>query len=144
MIQTISMTYKAFLKEKTDNWTIQFFRYIIVGGLSFLVDYGLLYLFTETVGMYYLASATLSFMAGLVFNYLISTRWIFNNSKYANKMTEFTIYGVIGGVGLVFNNLLLFTFTEIFHVHYMVSKLIVAAIVMIWNFVGRRFILFKK
>lgn len=140
----MSKEIKRLFKGNTDNWFIQFLRYVIVGGLSFLVDYGLLYLFTETVGMYYLASATLSFMAGLVFNYLISTRWIFNNSKYANKMTEFTIYGVIGGVGLVFNNLLLFTFTDMFHVHYMVSKLIVAAIVMIWNFVGRKIILFNK
>ena len=128
----------------TDNWFIQLFRYSFVGGFAFLVDYGLLVLLTEVFGLHYLVSATISFLAGLVVNYLLSTSWIFRKSTFTNKWTEFTIFAIIGIVGLLLNNLLLYLFTDLAHIHYMVSKLITTALVMIWNFGARKIILFNK
>ena len=132
------------LKEATTDWKIQFFRYVIVGGFSFVVDYGLLFVLTEYAGFHYIVSATLSFIAGLVVNYLLSTRWIFRNSKLSSTTVEFIVYGAIGVVGLVLNNILLYLFTDVLHIYYMISKLITAALVMGWNFVGRRVILFNN
>lgn len=132
------------LRKDTNNWLVQLFRYVIVGGVSFFVDYGLLYVLTEFCGLHYIVSATVSFIAGLVVNYCISTRWIFRTSKLQNKAAEFSIYGIIGAVGLLLNNMLMYWFTDILHVHYMISKLITAAIVLIWNFFGRKIILFNK
>lgn len=134
---------KAFI-EKTDNWFIQLFRYFFVGGFAFLVDYGLLVLLTEVFGLHYLVSATISFLAGLVVNYLLSTSWIFRKSTLENKWAEFLIFAVIGVVGLGLNNLLLYLFTDKLHIHYMISKLLTTAIVMIWNFGARKVILFNK
>lgn len=134
---------KAFI-EKTDNWFIQLFRYFFVGGFAFLVDYGLLVLLTEVFGLHYLVSATISFLAGLVVNYLLSTSWIFRKSTLENKWAEFLIFAVIGVVGLGLNNLLLYLFTDKLHIHYMISKLLTTAIVMIWNFGARKIILFNK
>jgi len=129
---------------ETNNWLIQLFRYCFVGGFAFIVDYGLLYILTEYAGFHYLISATISFIAGLIVNYLLSTWWIFRNSKLKNKAAEFTVFALIGVIGLLLNNLLLYVFTDLLHVHYMISKLIVAALVMIWNFFGRKLILFKN
>ena len=134
---------KIFLEE-TDNWFIQLFRYLFVGGAAFLVDYGLLVLLTEVFGLHYLVSATISFIAGLIVNYLLSTSWIFRKSKMENKWAEFLIFSIIGVVGLLLNNLLLYLFTDLAHIHYMISKLITTAIVMLWNFGVRKIILFNK
>lgn len=134
---------KIFLEE-TDNWFIQLFRYLFVGGAAFLVDYGLLVLLTEVCGLHYLVSATISFIAGLIVNYLLSTSWIFRKSKMENKWAEFIIFSIIGVVGLLLNNLLLYLFTDLAHIHYMISKLITTAIVMLWNFGARKIILFNK
>lgn len=134
---------KIFLEE-TDNWFIQLFRYLFVGGAAFLVDYGLLVLLTEVCGLHYLVSATISFIAGLIVNYLLSTSWIFRKSKMENKWAEFLIFSIIGVVGLLLNNLLLYLFTDLAHIHYMISKLITTAIVMLWNFGARKIILFNK
>lgn len=131
------------LKGSNSNLLVQLFRYVIVGGLSFIVDYGLLYVLTEYVGLYYIVSATLSFIVGLTVNYYISVRWVFGQSKLQNKPVEFSIYAIIGIIGLLFNNILMYIFTDLFHVYYLFSKLITAAIVLIWNFVGRKYILFK-
>ena len=130
--------------DRTDNWFIQLFRYLFVGGFAFLADYGLLVLLTEVFGLHYLVSATISFLAGLVVNYLLSTSWIFRKSTLENKWAEFLIFAVIGVVGLGLNNLLLYLLTDKLHIHYMISKLITTALVMIWNFGARKIVLFNK
>lgn len=136
--------FKKLLVTDTINGWIQLFRYLFVGGFAFIVDYGLLFVFTEFFHFHYLLSATISFVVGLVINYLLSTHWIFRHSRLQNKAAEFFIFGIIGVVGLLFNNLLLYTFTDGLHLHYMLSKLITAAIVMLWNFLGRKLILFTS
>ena len=125
------------------NLLSQFFRYSLVGAVAFLVDYSVLYVLTEYLNIYYLLSATLSFIAGLIVNYLLSLKWVFHNSKLRSKTVEFGVYGLIGIVGLVLNNLIIYCLTEYLLVYYMISKLIAVGIVMVWNFAGRRFILFK-
>lgn len=130
--------------DKTSNGFIQLFRYLFVGGFAFVVDYGLLYVLTEWAGFYYLVSASISFLAGLVVNYLLSTGWIFKKSKMDNKVGEFVIFSIIGVIGLGLNSLLLYAFTDRVHIHYMISKLLSAALVMLWNFFARKIILFTK
>ena len=132
------------LINDTNNWFAQLFRYVIVGGIAFLVDYGQLFALTEYLHFHYLLSATISFIAGLIVNYAISTRWIFRHSKLDNRLMEFIIYSLIGVIGLLINNIILYLLTDFFHIHYMLSKLITAAIVMGWNFIGRKIILFKS
>lgn len=138
---------KPFLAElllcRTGSWIVQFLRYTIVGGTAFVVDFGLLGILTECCGLHYLLSATLSFAAGLTVNYLLSVSWVFSRSRLDNRMAEFIIFGIVGVVGLLLNNLLLYLFTDVLNLHYMVSKIISAVIVLCWNFGGRKIILFK-
>ena len=131
------------LLQPTNNSLIQLFRYCFVGGFAFIVDAGGLFVLTEYAGIYYLLSATISFILGLVVNYLLSTAWIFKKSKLSNRWTEFLIYSVIGVVGLGLNTLFLWLFTDCLHIYYMLSKIITAALVMLWNFFARKIILFK-
>ena len=81
--------FKKIFYGASDNLLIQFVRYFFVGGFAFIVDFGLLYILTEYAGLHYLLSATLSFIAGLVVNYIISCIWVFNNSKFRNRIVEF-------------------------------------------------------
>ena len=136
--------FSRLFKEKTDNTFIQFFRYCFVGGLAFLVDYGLLYLLSDKCGLHYLLSASIAFIAGLVVNYLISTFWVFSESKYEDKRKEFAIFAIIGVIGLGLTEGLMWLFTDLAGLHYMLSKLITAALVLLWNFIARKVILFTK
>ena len=139
----MDITEKVLIVETTD-WKIQLFRYVIVGGFSFLIDYGLLYFLTEYANFYYILSASISFIVGLIVNYILSTKWIFRKSRLKNTVLEFIIYGIIGILGLILNNILLYIFTDFFQIYYMISKLITAVLVMGWNFVGRRIILLNN
>lgn len=65
----------------TDNTFYQFFRYCFVGGFAFVVDFGVMTLLTEVFSVYPVVSSTVSFVAGLLVNYLLSTFWIFKIQK---------------------------------------------------------------
>ena len=49
-------------------------KFGVVGVIAFIIDYGLLALLTEVFGVNYLVSATISFTASVIFNYLAIAR----------------------------------------------------------------------
>lgn len=129
-------------KKDTDEIFIQFFRYLFVGGFAFLVDFFLLYFFSDICGIYYLISAIFSFIISLIVNYLISTYWVFNKNQIDKKIMEFTVFSLIGVVGLIFTEIILYVCTDIIKIYYLNSKIIATAIVMFWNFLARRFVFY--
>ncbi|HLI83933.1 MAG TPA: GtrA family protein [Bryobacteraceae bacterium] len=121
----------------------QFLRYAVVGGLAFAVDAGLLWALTAFAGIYYLVSAAVSFSAGLVVNYLLSRFWVFDRRSLSSTTLEFTIFTLIGIVGLGLNQLLMWGFTEKFGLYYMLSKCFAAGFVLLWSFGARKWVLFS-
>lgn len=127
----------------TDKLLVQFVRYFFVGGFAFVVDFGLLYILTEYAGLHYLLSATLSFIVGLLVNYIISCIWVFNNSKFKNRIVEFLFFAAIGVVGLGLNDFFIWLFTDCIGTHYMFSKIVAATLVYLWNFFARKYLVFR-
>ena len=138
----LNMLNKLFI-EKTDNTLIQLFRYTFVGGVSFVGDFGSLFLLTKIAGLHYLLSATIAFTIGLSINYILSILWVFKSKTINNRSLEFLIFAVIGIVGLVLNVLIIWFSTEQLNIFYLHSKLISTAIVYFWNFLARKYILYR-
>ncbi len=135
---------KILFKDKTSNTFIQLFRYGFVGGIAFLVDFVFLFCLTEFVGLPYLVSAAISFILGLVTNYLLSTVWVFNQRVVTNRSKEFIVFSVIGIIGLGFNELIMWFGSSVLPLYYLLSKIISTVIVFFWNFFARKYILFNK
>ena len=135
--------FKRLFYGTTDRLLVQFVRYFFVGGFDFVVDFGLLYILTEYAGLHYLLSATLSFISGLLVNYIISCIWVFSTSKFKNRLVEFLFFAAIGVVGLLLNDALIWLFTDCIGTHYMFSKIVAAAIVYLWNFFARKYLVFR-
>ena len=131
-------------RDPTDNIMIQFFRYVFVGGTAFVVDFFFLYFFSDICGIYYLASAVFSFIISVLVNYVMSTRWVFNQDNIENKVVEFNLFMLISTIGLVFTEILLYFFTDICGIHYLISKIISAVIVLFWNFLARRVMFYGR
>ncbi|MFC5300310.1 GtrA family protein [Azospira restricta] len=121
----------------------QFLSYVAVGGTAFVVDFGVLYFLTEHLGVHYLGSATAGFLTGLVVNYLLCIVLIFDFRAIDKAAHEFGLFAVIGIAGLLLNNSLLWLLTELAGFHYLASKLVAAALVLIFNFTLRRQLLFS-
>lgn len=131
-------------KEPTDDIFLQLFRYIFVGGTAFVVDFFFLYFFSDICGIYYLISAVMSFIISVLVNYVMSTKWVFNQNNIENKVFEFNLFIIISTIGLVFTEILLYFFTDIVGLYYLISKIISAIIVLFWNFLARRVMFYGK
>ena len=130
----------ALWHKRTGNILIQLFRYVFVGGAAFVVDFGLLALFTELFGLAYQLSACLSFIGGLAVNYILSIIWVFDSEAQSRseRLVEFVSFALIGVVGLGMNALIMWFFTEVTGLHYLLSKAISTILVFFWNFLARR------
>lgn len=131
-------------KQRTDNIFIQLFRYVFVGGTAFVVDFFFLWFFSDICGIYYLISALLSFIISVLVNYIMSTKWVFNQDNIENKVLEFNLFILISTIGLGFTEILLYLFTDIFGMYYLISKIIAAIIVLFWNFLARRVMFYGR
>lgn len=132
------------MRLKDNSLIMQLFRYGIVGGISFVVDWGTLMVLTEACGVHYMVSAAIAFVLGLVCNYLLSTRWVFGQSRIGNRWAEFAAFAVIGVIGLLLNELIIYLCTGIAGWHYLAGKVVSTVIVFFWNFLARRFLIFKS
>lgn len=121
----------------------QFLKYCIGGGLAFFIDIAGLYFFTEFFGLWYILSATLSFVLAAIFNYLFQ-RFITFKSQDKNYVKQFVLFVVIALVGLLINNSILYILVEFFGLWYMFAKVIAAGVVLIWNFWANKKFTFKK
>ena len=119
----------------------QFMKFGVVGVIAFVIDYGLLALLTELFGINYLVSATISFTASVVFNYVASMRYVFTHKEGMSRRREFVIFVVLSVIGLLINNGCMWAGVELLGVHYLLTKIVATAIVMIWNFVTRKIFL---
>jgi putative flippase GtrA len=122
-----------------------------VGGASFLIDAAALALFREVLlpelGGYRLYAATaIGFTAGLVFNYFLSLSFVFRaakNNKTGRTAAAFALFALIGAVGLGLTELGMYAGTALLGLHYLLVKILVTGIVLVWNYLARKVFIFR-
>jgi len=121
----------------------EFVRYFVASLIALLVDAGLLVLLTSVVGVPYLWSGAIAFLAGLATVYLLSVRWVFSKRTMNDMKVEAIVFAVIGVVGLGINELVLYGLTGVLGFHYGLAKVASVGLVFFWNFGARKYLLFR-
>jgi len=116
---------------------LEIIRFCFVGGVSFLMDYGILFALTEFAGVYYLYSSAISFSVTVVFNYWLCVIYVFKDAKKQSTRRAIIFFGT-GVVGLLLNQLCMWFFVAIVGFHYMIAKIGATIIVTIWNYITKR------
>ncbi len=119
----------------------QILKFGVVGGIAFVIDYGILFLLAKVIGLNELISAAISFIVSLTFNYFLSTKWVFDAKKQTPK--EVIIFVLLSVVGLGINEILIYLGTKKLGIDVMIVKLFATAIVMVYNFITRKLIIEK-
>lgn len=125
----------------------QFLRYLITGGAAFVIDFCLYVLCLYVFEFHYLIANLIGLIAGLSLNYAMSVCWVFTACTRTfenNKITEFILFATVGIIGVGINELLMFFMVDFFDCNKLLSKMIAAIIVLMWNFIARKLMLFKK
>jgi putative flippase GtrA len=60
------------------------------------------------------------------------------------KVAEFTLFTLVGIAGVGINQLLMYLMVDGLDLNEMLSKMVAAILVLMWNFGARKLILFKK
>lgn len=131
----------------------QFMRYAVVGGIASVADVSLFYLSTGVLKVNHLLANTLSFTAGLLVNYFLSREWVFKYTQHSFAR-DFTLFAVIGAMGLGLSNLILYMLIDQGALNGLLrfmgndivkltAKLIAVFVVLFWNFIARKAIVFR-
>ena len=119
----------------------QIARFSVVGFAAFAVDYGVLMLLSQGLGVAPVAAAAVSFTVSVVFNYLASMRFVFTRRDDLSRTRELVTFVILSLVGLGINELLMWAGTAVLGESALavtVTKVVATAVVMVWNFWSRK------
>jgi len=123
----------------------QFCSYFCVGGVAALVEWGCFFLLCNLLHIWYAAATVISFLISTLVNYLLGRRWTFKIQSGGKKtLHEALAVYAVSAVGLLFNLILMYFFVDLLNLSAMLSKIGATGIVFIWNFLSRKFFIYKK
>jgi len=135
------------------NTLVQFFRYTIVGGIAAFVDLSLYNTGVQILKANHIISNSFSFVSGLLVNYYLSREWVFNK-KVHNIKKDFALFALVGVIGLLLSNIILFMLIDAGILYYLMpfsddgrvkvtAKIAAVILVLFWNFTARKRIVFN-
>lgn len=139
-------------------------RYCVAGGAAFVFDTATLWLFNEHILPYMGRAAflgieldwrlalatTLGFIVGITVNYLISIWFVFTTEKQKERgrnIKAFLLFALVGFIGYLLTVGGVQLGCWMFNVYEgpgsLLVRAVVAGIVMIWNYIGRKILVYK-
>lgn len=121
----------------------QFIKFAFVGLIGTFINVAILYLLTENLGIYYLFSATISFIIAMTNNFIWNKLWTFEEKINLNLAGKYIKFSLVSVVALIINLFFLYIFTEIFGIYYIISQILAIGISLIINFFGNKIWTFR-
>lgn len=118
-------------------------RFILISGFTTIIDFMILMMATELLGVNYLLSNIFSFAISATTNFILSTKFVFEVNNNATHTANFITFIVLSFIGLLFNQFILWILTAKFGIFYIISKAAATGIVMFWNFISKK-LFFEK
>jgi putative flippase GtrA len=129
----------------------RFFKFLVVGTIGFIVDFGTLTFLIEVVGLVTLVANTISFSTAVVSNFTLNRYWTYPDSRSKRRRVQLIQFGLVSIIGLGINNLIVVTFDQPFDhllrlIHapdaiagYIPAKMLATLVVLFWNFFINRY-----
>lgn len=136
------------IKEKEAE---RFFKFLIVGTIGFIVDFGTLTILVEVFGLKPVIANTFSFSAAVVSNFTLNRYWTYPDSRSKRRRVQLTQFAVVSVIGLLINNTILVLTQGPFEsllrtMHapeairgYIPAKIVATIVVLFWNFFVNRY-----
>lgn len=134
--------------QKIKTFTLYFYRhhfvrYLVVGGSTFALDFGILFTLHGLLGLNLAASTSVAYWVSISYNFVLNRYWTFDSRETESLKRHMTTYFML----LVANYLFTVTFVSIVgtHINYVVAKALSVAIQMIWTYqIYKKYIFTKK
>lgn len=120
------------------------FRYLVSGGTAATVNIGLLYVFTEKFGVWYLAASVLSFCCAFAVSFAMQKWWTFRDRGIDMVGLQLGLFLGVALVNLGLNTLLMYVFTDVLGIWYVLSQVLSSGLIAIESFIAYRLFIFKR
>ncbi len=124
----------------------RFIRFALIGVVGTVVDFTLLIVLKELIGLPTLLANTLSYSAGILNNFTLNRIWTYPDSRTRKALVQLLQFGLVSITGLLLNNLIVYGLEQplgnLFgaaNYGYLIAKAAATGLVMVWNFVVNRF-----
>lgn len=129
-----------FLNFKT---FMQMVKYVVTGGVSFISYISLLYILTEWLDIWKYISLTISYITVFWLNFLLTKYWTFEAKQSNGTKRQLILYTCLSLVNLLLTYLIVHILTDIFGVYYIISTVICNIMIVGWNFILYRKVIYK-
>jgi putative flippase GtrA len=119
---------------------MQFLLYLIVGGLSFLLDIGV-FIGLRRLNAAVIPASVASFLVATAGNYVLSVLLAFRPARFARHIEMLRFLAVVA-VGLGLNTALVWLFVYSLGIPPTAAKIAAVPLVLAWNYLGRRTLVF--
>ena len=134
-------------------------KFVLVGILNTLIDFGVLNLLMFATGiasgLWFSVFKGISFLAAVINSYILNRIWTFKGVGQENKGKEFLQFFVVSCVGFSINVGIASLVVNVIAGHFIffgfspkiwanVGALAATGCSMVWNFIGYKFFVFKK
>ena len=116
--------------------------FLIIGSICFFIDMTILMLLVEIFSLNVILANCISVIIATYVSYVLNIRFIFQNGKFGLKK-EISLFYVFSIISFFLNILFLYILVELFIIWYVPSKVIVTAIVALFNFSTRKWFIFS-
>jgi len=122
--------------------SIQFSSFLVVGGLSTILQYIVLVAAVSFFGVNPVNGSLLGYAFGGGVNYYLNYKLTFKSDKpHINTTWKFV---VIMAVGFSLNGYIMSILIFDVELHYIFAQLLATAVVLVWNFIANKFWTFSK
>ncbi len=113
----------------------EIFRFVINGGICFVIDWGVMMLLMEFTNLPDWFSIGIGFTVSVIVNYIICILWVFKGAEKQSIGSKFIFIGS-SVVGLGLTELLMLLLIPF--IPPAIAKVFVTGVVMIWNYLMKR------
>ena len=119
----------------------QMFLYLLVGIGATFVEWGVFYLLAEKFFITYPVAVTIAFAFSTLANWKLGRILLFKNVEVVpGELKKIYLTSI---AGLLMNLLIMYIEIEHFAMDQMLSKIVATAIVFQWNFLVRKFVIYR-
>lgn len=126
------------MKKELKNWIL----YLIVGGIATLVEWLFFWIFNYKIGVQYLLATVFAYIISTFSNWLAGRIILFKESNQSFFGEIIKIY-LVSIIGLILNLIIMWIAVSVFNVYEMIAKGIATVIVFAWNYLIRKFFIYK-
>jgi len=118
-------------------------KYTVLGICGTIADFGLTFVFTDIVGIFYLISSAMAYMVGITISYLLDQKYVYKYKfvKFSDLVNDYFSYVLIMLSSLVIILILMTVFVELLGMGYMLAKVIASLSVLIYKYVAHTTVL---